>query len=240
MSANSARMKSERKAKARAKAKRKKAKSGGEKVVVTCYCGKKYRVSAKRIGTSFDCRLCARDVFVEQQENVSIRTRAAVLNELGIDLDAADETYQNERAHSTRRRREKVEATVRVDPGSQYRCTECGENVEEPGRAYTEDGLVCEDCQAAAVIHIDEASRAAAAGEAAPARRKPGQVAAETDHRSVGTAKAKGAGMAAICFLGFSGLGGLAVGGTVATLIAPAALAAVAGWLVYGQNRPSA
>ncbi len=206
----------------------------GEKIVVDCTCGKKYRVGSHRAGTSFECRQCGRDVNVARYE-VSVRTRQAILAEIGLkDLDQAKEVYEGERAESVRRR---AEARGKRPT---YHCIECGEKISDPSAAYRPEGIVCEDCQAATVVHRDQlADAGTGAAPAGPGRGKSSlkewnQADAPTD----ATAETRGVLYTALFAAGFIGLSHtlLPGAGVLVNWLVPAAIAAAGGWFVYGNT----
>ena len=196
-----------------------------EKLLILCACGKKYRVSAKRAGGSITCRLCGRDVHVPRHPAVSTRTRTAVLDELGIDLSAAEDTYRNERAESTRLRRATRKPKV-------YRCTDCGSELNDPSASYGPEGMVCEDCRAAEVCHRpgeEDAEKARTSLEA--------YVTTKPESSKVAAIKASAYGV--LFLLGIGGMIRLALGATgiVTGWLLPMAAAGTGAWLVYQQNR---
>lgn len=104
------------------------------KIEFSCSCGKRYRVPASRAGKKVRCRDCGTKVSIPGDSNISLRTRKAILDELGIDPDAAEKAYSTEQQTS-------------------YVCTLCATKLaeEELQAAYGEEGLVCSSCRAAAV-----------------------------------------------------------------------------------------
>ena len=55
------------------------------KIEFECNCGKKYRVSATKAGKSVRCKRCRVKITVPGSMRISMRTRQAILEELGID-----------------------------------------------------------------------------------------------------------------------------------------------------------
>lgn len=104
------------------------------KIEFSCSCGKRYRVPASRAGKKVRCRDCGTKVSIPGDANISLRTRKAILDELGIDADAAEQAYTTEKQTS-------------------YVCTLCATKLaeDELSAAYGEEGLVCSSCRAAAV-----------------------------------------------------------------------------------------
>ena len=104
------------------------------KIEFSCSCGKRYRVPASRAGKKVRCRDCGTKVSIPGDSNISLRTRKAILDELGIDADAAEQAYETKQQTS-------------------YVCTLCATKLaeEELSQAYGEEGLVCSSCRAAAV-----------------------------------------------------------------------------------------
>lgn len=196
-----------------------------EKLVILCACGKKYRVSAKRAGSSITCRLCSRDVHVPRHPAVSTRTRAAVLGELGIDTLSAESTYRNERAESTRRRRVTRKPKV-------YRCTDCGTDLDDPSASYGPEGMVCEDCRAAEVCHRP--------GEEDPEKARSTLETYVTEKPETSKlAMVKASAYGALFFVGIGGMIRLALGasGILTGWLLPLAAGGAGAWLVYQQNR---
>lgn len=108
--------------------------SSKKKIEFSCSCGKRYRVPASRAGKKVRCRDCNTKVTIPGDANISLRTRKAILDELGIDPEAAEQAYTTEQQTS-------------------YVCTLCATKLaeEELQAAYGEEGLVCSSCRAAAV-----------------------------------------------------------------------------------------
>lgn len=97
----------------------------GEKIEVRCTCGKRYRVPASKAGGAVRCKSCKHRIKVPGEQQISMRTRQAILEELGIKPDAKETT-------------------------GTYRCALCsaklvGEDVKE---AYGAEGLICALCRA--------------------------------------------------------------------------------------------
>ncbi|MCO5166963.1 MAG: zinc-ribbon domain-containing protein [Planctomycetes bacterium] len=104
------------------------------KIEFACSCGKRYRVPASKAGKKVRCRACRLKTRVPGDAAISLRTRKAILDELGIDPDAAEKAYEQEQVQG-------------------YSCARCAASLTEeelPG-AYGEEGLVCASCRAAEV-----------------------------------------------------------------------------------------
>ena len=105
------------------------------KIEFSCTCGKRYRVPASKAGKKVRCRDCKLKVRVPAGDaSISLRTRKAILDELGIDPEAAEQAYEQEKTKG-------------------YVCALCATKLDEdelPG-AYGEEGLVCSSCRAANV-----------------------------------------------------------------------------------------
>lgn len=104
------------------------------KIEFSCSCGKKYRVPASRAGKKVRCKECRTRVRVPGDPAISLRTRRAILDELGIDPEAAEKKFEEEQTKG-------------------YVCTLCAAALQqdELPAAYGEEGLVCSSCRAAAV-----------------------------------------------------------------------------------------
>lgn len=109
------------------------------KIEFSCTCGKKYRVKAEKAGAKMRCKRCEKKIRVPRAF-VSGRSRAAILEELGIDPKTAREGYEAELA-----REKDLEEAERLA----YRCARC--EAEIPGSelkdSYCEDGLLCSICR---------------------------------------------------------------------------------------------
>ena len=103
------------------------------KIDVTCTCGKKYRVSAKKAGKRVRCKKCRSKIQVPgaaPDGAVSMRSRKAILAEFGIDPDSAEERYEEEQNQS-------------------YNCSVCACELNEAQlkNSYGEGGLTCSGCR---------------------------------------------------------------------------------------------
>ncbi|RMG11049.1 MAG: hypothetical protein D6731_16350 [Planctomycetota bacterium] len=105
------------------------------KVEVRCVCGKRYRVSARKAGKRVRCKACRRRIEVPGGGDISLRTRKAILEDLGIDPDAAQRAYEEERRRQG------------------YVCTTCARRIpeDELKASYGPGGLTCADCRAAQI-----------------------------------------------------------------------------------------
>lgn len=104
-----------------------------EKIEFSCTCGKTYRVPASKAGKRVRCKRCRVKITVPGDAGaVSLRTRKAILAEIGVDAEAAEHAY---------------EAMKR------YVCGTCSAPIAEADlpAAYGEEGLACAECRAAAV-----------------------------------------------------------------------------------------
>jgi predicted SprT family Zn-dependent metalloprotease len=149
----------------------------GDKIEFSCSCGKKYRVPASRAGKQVRCRNCRLKVRVPGDANISLRTRKAILGELGIDAEQAAQKFEAEQKKS-------------------YVCSLCAADIaeEELGASYGEDGLVCATCRAAAVEQRG--------GEA---QKKPKRIEKWSRAGSVEAATKKSRAYGALFFLGTAG-----------------------------------
>lgn len=102
------------------------------KIEFRCTCGKRYRVPADKAGRKVRCKNCRLKVQVPGERQVSLRTRQAILEELGIDPEAAEHAYREEK---------RLEG---------YVCVVCDARIPEEAlkAAYSTEGLVCEECRA--------------------------------------------------------------------------------------------
>lgn len=102
------------------------------KIDFTCTCGKKYRVAASKAGKSFRCKKCRLKVTVPGDAGaVSLRTRKAILEEMGIDAEAAEKAFTEEQ--------ERV-----------YSCALCTARIpadDVAGSYAGELGIVCAPCR---------------------------------------------------------------------------------------------
>lgn len=111
-----------------------------EKIEFACSCGKRYRVPASKAGKKVRCRGCRLQTRVPGDAGgISLRTRKAILDELGIDPDAAEKAFEQEQVKG-------------------YTCARCAESIteDELAGAYGEEGLVCSSCRAAEVAQRGE------------------------------------------------------------------------------------
>ncbi len=106
------------------------------KITFACSCGKRYKVPATKAGKRVRCKGCRLKITVPSDGQISMRTRKAILSELGIDPDAAKHAYEEQK---------------RLDG---YVCGMCSKRIPEADlkAAYMKGGLACEDCRAAQVV----------------------------------------------------------------------------------------
>lgn len=150
------------------------------KIEFSCSCGKRYRVPASKAGKKVRCRDCKLKVRVPAGDaSISLRTRKAILDELGIDPDAAEQAYEEQKTKG-------------------YVCTLCAADLsdDELPAAYGEEGLVCSTCRAANVEQRGEAAEA----------KKDRRLQAWSKGGSVEGAKKKAWGYGALFFAGTAGL----------------------------------
>jgi DNA-directed RNA polymerase subunit RPC12/RpoP len=104
------------------------------KIEFECTCGKKYRVKATKAGKTVRCKRCRIKLTVPGSMKISMRTRQAVLEELGIDPEQSAKAYEQEKEQG-------------------YRCSACDKKLvqDELRDAYGSEGLTCSDCRAADV-----------------------------------------------------------------------------------------
>lgn len=104
------------------------------KIEFECTCGKKYRVKATKAGKTVRCKRCRIKLTVPGSMKISMRTRQAILEELGIDPEQSAKAYQHEKEQG-------------------YRCSGCDRKLvdDELRAAYGSEGLTCSDCRVAEV-----------------------------------------------------------------------------------------
>jgi DNA-directed RNA polymerase subunit RPC12/RpoP len=112
------------------------------KLEIHCSCGKRYRVPATKAGKRVRCKRCRAKIQVPGDGAISMRTRRAILEDLGIDAEAAERRYEAEREESRQ-----------AEDRQGYVCGGCQETIDEEAlkESYTSDGLRCDDCRAALV-----------------------------------------------------------------------------------------
>jgi hypothetical protein len=149
------------------------------KIEFSCSCGKKYRVPASRAGKKVRCKQCLVKVRVPGDPAISLRTRRAILDELGIDAEAAEKKFEEEKVQG-------------------YVCTLCAAALHEDElpAAYGEEGLVCSTCRAAAVEQR---------GEQAEQAKKKKQDVKWSRQGSVEDAKKRAYALGALIGLGSAG-----------------------------------
>lgn len=185
------------------------------KIEFSCSCGKRYRVPASKAGKKVRCRACKLKVRVPADEDgsISMRTRRAILDELGIDPDAAERAYEEEKVKG-------------------YSCTLCGAKLadDELPAAYGEEGLVCSSCRAASVEQRGEAAEQA----------KNKRLEKWSKGGSVEGAKKKAYAYGALFFVGTAGLVNSVFAAPVAvSLGVGAAVAAVGARAIFKAYEPT-
>lgn len=104
------------------------------KIEVKCVCGKRYRVSHEKAGKRLRCKKCRSKIEVPGTSSdgaISMRSRKAILEELGIDADSAAQRYEEEKSQS-------------------YSCSVCSCAIDpsQLKKSYGEAGLTCAGCRA--------------------------------------------------------------------------------------------
>lgn len=108
------------------------------KIEVKCVCGKRYRVSHEKAGKRLRCKKCRSKIEVPGASSdgaISMRSRKAILEELGIDADSAEQRYEEEQSQS-----------------KSYSCSVCSCSIDptQLKKSYGEAGLTCAGCRAGA------------------------------------------------------------------------------------------
>ncbi len=173
------------------------------KITFKCDCGKRYRVPATKAGKRVRCKKCRNQIRIPdpiaefdigalesgtgESRKISIRTRKAILQELGINASAAEQEYEEKK---------------RLDG---YMCTMCSTRIPEEllKASYSEHGLMCDECRAAQVTQRE-------LGCPIENERKKRAEAPQLDKWSTSpvakTAALKANGLAALIFVGITGL----------------------------------
>jgi DNA-directed RNA polymerase subunit RPC12/RpoP len=104
------------------------------KIEVKCVCGKRYRVSHEKAGKRLRCKKCRSKIEIPGASSdgaISMRSRKAILEELGIDADSAEQRYEEEKSQS-------------------YNCSVCSCSIDpsQLKKSYGEAGLTCAGCRA--------------------------------------------------------------------------------------------
>lgn len=185
------------------------------KIEFSCSCGKRYRVPASKAGKKVRCRDCKLKVRVPAGDasSISLRTRKAILDELGIDPDAAEQAYEQEKTKG-------------------YCCTVCSAKLtdDELPAAYGEEGLVCSSCRAAAVEQRGEGAE----------KTKDKRLQQWSKGGSVEGAKKKAYAYGALFFAGTAGLVNSVFAAPVAvSLGVGAAVAAVGARAIFKAYEPT-
>ena len=184
-----------------------------DKIEFACSCGKKYRVPASRAGKQVRCRNCRLKVRVPGDAAISLRTRKAILGELGIDADQAAQRFEEEQKRS-------------------YVCSLCATDIVESELAtsYSEDGIVCTTCRAAAVEQR---------GEDPDKKKKAKRIEKWSREGSVEGAKKKAWAYGALFFLGTAGFVHSIFAAHVAVTLGVAlVLASVGGRAIFKAYEP--
>ncbi|MGE0709353.1 MAG: hypothetical protein AB7N76_34910 [Planctomycetota bacterium] len=100
------------------------------KIQVDCRCGKRYRVDSSKAGKKLRCKKCRSTVVVPGDDKISMRSRKAILEEFGIDPDAAEERYAAKKQQG-------------------YACSVCQQSIPEAAlkTSYGAGGLTCAVCR---------------------------------------------------------------------------------------------
>lgn len=190
------------------------------KLDFTCTCGKKYRVAASKAGKSFRCKRCRLKVTVPgDAAAVSLRTRKAILEELGIDAEAAEKAFTEQQ--------EKV-----------YTCALCTARIpsdDVAGSYAGELGIVCAPCRA-----VVAESKANEAGEGGGEKKKKKQKAQLSSWSTQGTpeqARRSALAYGALFFAGVAGFVHSIFGPAIwITLLVAAVVAAIGGRSIYAAS----
>jgi hypothetical protein len=189
-------------------------KSADDKIEFACSCGKKYRDPASRAGKQVRCRSCRVKVRVPGREtSISLRTRKAILGELGIDPDQAEQEFEEEQKKS-------------------YVCSLCASTIaeEELSGAYSADGIVCTTCRAAAVEQR---------GDDPDKKKKAKRIEKWSREGSVEGAKKKAWAYGALFFLGTAGfVHSIFAAPVIVTLGVATVLASVGGRAIFKAYEP--
>jgi len=103
------------------------------KIEVKCVCGKRYRVSHEKAGKRLRCKKCRSKIDVPGASSdgaISMRSRKAILEELGIDADSAEQRYEEEKSQT-------------------YTCSVCSCDIDpsQLKKSYGPAGLTCAGCR---------------------------------------------------------------------------------------------
>lgn len=194
------------------------------KVELRCSCGKKYRVSAKKAGKKVRCKKCRLQLTVPgDPAGISLRTRKQILEELGIDAEAAEQAAEQEKA--------KV-----------YTCGMCSMKIpsaDVEGSYSGPMGLLCGPCQASTGA-CDPAPGADASSGEKPKKKKGKPLETWSTQGSEKAARVKGAGYGALFFVGIACFVHTIFAPSLAVTI-PVALvvAAVGGHVTYKAHLPT-
>jgi predicted metal-binding protein len=160
------------------------------KIDVTCTCGKRYRVPAKKAGKTLVCKSCKGKIRIAREAGLSERSRGTILAELGIDAIAAEQAYKDE---------VEQRSVKRV-----YRCTRCAGEIasDEIKGAYVAGELVCPGCRASDLVADRKAER-----EAEEKKARGGKAAVEliTDGRDARNALFRALSYGTVFFIGTTG-----------------------------------
>lgn len=151
------------------------------KIEFECNCGKKYRVSATKAGKSVRCKRCRIKITVPGSMRISMRTRQAILEELGIDPEQSAKAYEDKK-----------------DQG--YHCSVCDKAINEIQlkAAYGSNGLICATCRPAEPTETKEEKEE---------KRKEAKLEEWTSSNTTPeAAKRKALGFGALFFVGTAGL----------------------------------
>lgn len=184
------------------------------KIDFTCTCGKKYRVAASKAGKSFRCKKCRLKVTVPgDAAAVSLRTRKAILEELGIDAEAAEKAFTAEQ--------ERV-----------YSCALCAAKIpsdDVAGSYAGELGIVCAPCRA-----VVAESKAPGAGEGEKKKKQKTQLSTWSTQGTPEQARRAAVAYGALFFAGVAGfVHSIFAPAPWVTLLAAGAVAALGGRSIY-------
>jgi len=191
-----------------------------DKIEFSCTCGKRYRVPSSKAGKKVRCKNCRLKVQVPGEAQISVRTRKAILEELGIDAD------ESERGHA--------------EEASTYRCNLCSTKMtsDEASNGYGGGELVCATCRASFGGEPD-AAEPGAEGEKKKKKKKKGL----DDWSSQGTkegAQRKAIAYGLLFFVGIAGfVQSIFAPGWLVTIAVAGAAAGLGARSVYKTYEPA-
>ena len=184
----------------------------GEKIEVRCKCGKRYRVPASKAGGQVRCKSCKMRIPIPGEQKISLRTRNAILDELGI------KTEDQKPAEGT------------------YRCALCQAKLvgEDVRGAYGSEGLICGLCRAQ-MGGGGEAAAPAGEGE----KKKKKELDTWVRQGSSTAANARAAAYGALFFVGIACfVHSLFAPHPVVTGLIAAAVAGLGAWQIHKGYKP--